>query len=99
MSPGNRLWISGLIISLSVAVVIGGSSFVVMTIGTHRFLSAIAGKSLSEAEQVRIFDASMLAPVQVTTVGMLIGAVAGLCVPVFLIAALLQFRRGRRDGA
>jgi hypothetical protein len=99
MSRGTRLWIAGLVVSLSVAVLIGGTSFVLMTVGTHRFLSAIDGKSLSDAEQARILDESLIAPIQVTAAGMLIGAVAALCVPVCLVGALLQFRSGHRDGA
>lgn len=99
MSRANRLWIYGLIGSLGVAVVIGGTSFVLMTIGMHRFLSAIAGKSLSEAQQVRVLEESVLVSVQVTAAGMLIGGVAAIFVPVFLIGALIQFRSGRRDVA
>ena len=85
--------------SLSAAVVMGGGAFVVGTIGTHRFLSAIEGRALSDAEQARIMDDAMLVPVQVTTIGMLIGAVAALCVPFFLVGWLLQLRGGRRDGS
>jgi hypothetical protein len=96
MSSRTSPWLIGLIISLAAAVLIGGGSFVLMTIGAHRYLSATAGKSLSSFEQVRILEESQVVPVEVTTTGMLLGAFAALCVPIFLIAVLLQ-ARGRRD--
>jgi hypothetical protein len=99
MPRSTSPWIWGLILSLAVAVLVGGASFVLMTIGTHRFLSATAGKVLSDAERLRVLDESMLAPVQVITAGMLIGSAAALCVPIFLVLAIIQARGRRHDRA
>jgi hypothetical protein len=92
MSRRTSPWIVGLIISLAAAVLIGGTSFVLMTIGSHRFLSATDGKSLSDAELARILDESLLIPMQVTAAGMFFGGVAALSVPVLLVGVLLQAR-------
>jgi len=99
MSRAARRWIFWLVVAVSVALVIGGPSFMLMAVGTHRFLSATAGKSLPDADLVRILDESMLVPVAVTSAGMLIGVTAALCVPVLLVGAIVQFRSDRHDKA
>lgn len=86
----RKFWFVGLIVSLSAAVGIGGTSFALMAVGTHRFLTATEGKSLSDSARVRVLDQSMLIPVPVAAAGVLAGAMFACCVPIFLMGTLMH---------